>query len=93
MTRPATIYLADLVENCLAERGMPGTVRIRPHEPLAARLESGERARFLIDYDGVGTARLRVDEYEIAGGTVGASVVTALADMIERERRLDRQAA
>ena len=36
--------LADAEERRLAARGLPGTVTIRPHKPLAARLESGERA-------------------------------------------------
>lgn len=88
-----TPYLKDLVAKCLCERGLPGTVQIRPHKPLAARVESGERASFIVEYEGAGTARVVVDEYQIACGTAGSSVVTALADLIERERRCDRQAA
>jgi hypothetical protein len=90
---PSNVYLSDRVAKCLADRGLPGSVQIRPHKPLAARLESGERASFVVDYEGVGTAHLIVDEYQIACGTVGASVVTSLADMIEKQRRLGREAA
>jgi hypothetical protein len=86
-------YLKDLVAKHLADRGMPGSVAIRPHKPLGARMESGERAKFVVDYDGVGSARVIVDEYEIACGTVGASVVTSVANQIEKARCLERQVA
>jgi hypothetical protein len=87
------IYLEDVVAAKLAERGLPGSVRIRPNKPLAARLESGERATFVVEYDGLGTARLDVPEHEISCGTVGAPVAAALADTIERVRSREREAA
>jgi hypothetical protein len=87
------VYLEDLVAKTLAERGLPGSVHIRPNKPLAARLESGERATFIVEYDGVGTARLDVPEHEISCGTVGASVRVTLADLIERARSREREAA
>lgn len=87
------VYLKDLVAAKLAERGLPGSVHIRPNKPLAARLESGERATFIVEYNGHGTARLDVPEHEISCGTVGASVAVALADMIERARSRQREAA
>jgi hypothetical protein len=86
-------YLADLVAEQLAKRGMPGTVRIHPHKPLAQRVQSGERAMFVVEYEGAGMANLTVDEYQISSGTVGASVVTALANLIERHRERERTAA
>ena len=86
-------YLQDLVAAHLAERGLPGTVQIRPTKPLAARLESGERAMFAIDYDGAGTAHVLVDEYQIACGTVGAPVAVALADLVARDLQSRRAAA
>ena len=87
------VYLKDLVAAKLAERGLPGSVRIRPNKPLAARLELGERATFIVEYDGVGTARLDVPDHEISCGTVGASVAVALAERIERARSHEREAA
>lgn len=87
------IYLKDLVAAKLAERGLAGSVQIRPNKPLAARLESGERATFIVEYDGVGTARLDVPEHEISCGTAGASVAVVLAAMIERARSREREAA
>lgn len=87
------VYLKDLVAAKLSERGLPGSVHIRPNKPLAARLQSGERATFIVDYNGVGTARLDVPEHEISCGTVGASAAVTLADMIERERSHEREAA
>lgn len=87
------IYLKDLVAKTLAERGLPGSVQIRPNKPLAARLESGERAKFIVEYDGVGSARLEVSEHEVSCGTVGAPVAVALAELIERARSRERAAA
>jgi hypothetical protein len=87
------IYVKDFVAAELADRGLPGSVHIHPNKPLAARLESGERATFIVEYDGVGTARVAVPEHEISCGTVGASVVGALADLIQRERSGRREAA
>lgn len=83
-------YLKDLVGETLAARGLPGSVEIRPDKPLAARIESGERAHFVVEYHGVGDAHLIVDEWQISSGTRGARVADALADMIERaiERRI-----
>ena len=82
------VYLKDLVAATLAERGLPGSVLIRPNKPLAARLDLGERATFTVEYNGVGTARLDVPEHEISCGTVGASVAVSLANLIERSRGL-----
>jgi len=87
------LYLKDLLAAELAKRGLPGSVHIRPNKPLAARLESGERATFIVEYDGIGTARVAVPEHEVSCGTVGASVVVALADLVQRERSARREAA
>lgn len=87
------VYLKDVVARCLADRGLPGTVEIHPRVPLAKRLETGERAQFVVEYHGDGDAQLFVDEYEIACGTVGAPVGRALADKIERARRPQQAAA
>ena len=83
------IYLKDLVERRLAERGLPGTVAIYPHVPLAKRLETGERAHFVVEYHGDGDARFLVDEHEISCGTVRAPVAHSLAARIEKERRVE----
>jgi hypothetical protein len=85
------VYLKDLVAAKLAERSLPGSVHIRPNKPLTARLGLGERATFIVEYNGVGAARLQVPEHEISCGTVGGSVEAALADMIERARSRDRE--
>ena len=82
-------YLKELVELCLADRGLPGTVDIRPYHPHTARLETGDRARFLVDYHGKGTVHLLVDEAQISSGTVGARVEVALADLIELARQIE----
>lgn len=87
------VYLKDLVARVLAERGLPGRVEIHPHRPFADRLESGERARFIVEYHGDGITRLVLDEYEVSSGTVGAPVAVAIADAIERARRAGRVAA
>lgn len=87
------MYLEDLVAAELAVRGLRGVVRIRPNKSLAERLELGERATFIVDYDGVGTARVAVPEYEISSGTAGAPVAVALADLIERDCSKRRVAA
>ena len=84
-------YLEDLVARCLAERGLRGTVRIYPRVPLARRLQTGERIQFVVEYDGDGDARFLVDEYDIACGTVGASIARSLADRIVKERRVERK--
>ena len=89
----AKTYLKDLVAARLAERGIPGTVEILPHVPLARRLETGERARFIVQYDGDGTAELALDDWEISGGTAGASVADALADKIAKARQQQPLAA
>jgi hypothetical protein len=84
------VPLKKLVADVLASRGLPGTVEIYPNKPLALRQELGERVKFIVDYHGVGDARIVVDEWEISCGTVGARVEDALADQLERamERRL-----
>lgn len=87
------MYLKDLVAQTLAERGLPGTVDIRPHVPLARRLETGERARFVVDYHGDGTASVLLDEHEITSGTVGAPIARYIADRIVAARRQDTLAA
>ena len=87
------IELRELVEEHLAARNLPGAVTIRPHKPLAARLESGERARFIVTYDGVGTAQITVDDSEISCGTIGAPIAKAIADKIERARHARLAAA
>jgi hypothetical protein len=86
------VYLKDLVARCLAERGLSGTVEIYPRVPLARRLETGERIQFVVEYHGHGDARLLVDEYEIACGTVGAPVARSLADRLATARRVERAA-
>lgn len=83
------VYLKDVVARFLADRGLPGSVAIYPGVPLAKRLETGERAQFVVEYRGSGSAHLLVDEYEIACGTQGAPVARALADKIERARRAE----
>jgi hypothetical protein len=93
MTMQPNEYLKDVVARRLAERGLPGRVEVRPHRPLAERLELGERARFIVEYDGVESARLVLDEWQISGGTRGAPISAALAEMIEREVGRNRVAA
>ena len=85
----SNVYLRELVERCLSERGLPGTVAIYPSVPLAKRLETGQRAHFVVEYQGHGSSRFLVDEYEISCGTVGAPVARTLADRIEKQRRVD----
>jgi hypothetical protein len=87
------MYLKDLVAQTLADRGLPGTVDIRPHLPLAKRLETGQRAQFVVEYRGDGTASLVLDEHEISGGTVGAPIARAIADRIVAARRQENIAA
>lgn len=84
------VPLKKLVADALASRGLPGTVEIYPNKPLALRQELGERVKFVVDYHGVGDARIVVDDWEISCGTVGARVEDALADKLEHamERRL-----
>lgn len=89
----SNMYLQGLVERELATRGIPGTVRIRPQVPLARRLESGERARFLVAYEGSQAVTVTVDEYEISAGTVGAPIAVALVNKIEKELRRNQPAA
>jgi hypothetical protein len=91
-TTSSTPYLADLVSNRLAERGMIVDVTIRPRAPITRRLETGERTQFVVQSDGALTAELVLDEWEIAGGTVGASVVDAIADRIAKVRARDMAA-
>lgn len=83
------VYLKELVAHCLSERGLPGTVEIYPRVPLAIRIETGERAQFVVEYHGHGDARLLVDEHEISSGTVGAPIARSLADRIEKSRRVE----
>jgi hypothetical protein len=83
------VYLKDLVAQTLADRGLPGTVDIRPHRPLAKRQETGERARFIVEYRGHGTASLVLDEYEISSGTVHAPIARHVADRIVAARRAE----
>lgn len=83
----AKTYLKDIVAARLAERGLPGVVEIRPRIPLRRRLETGERAQFIVEYVGDGTAEIAVDEWEITCGTVRASVADALAGKIENSRQ------
>lgn len=87
------MYLKDLVAQTLADRGLPGTVDIRPHVSLARRLETGERARFVVDYRGEGSASVMLDEHEITSGTVGAPIARYIADRIVVARRQDSRAA
>ncbi len=83
------VYLKDLVADCLAARGLAGTVEIRPRTPLATRLETGERTQFIVEYRGRGAARLVLDEWEISCGTVRAPIAETLADKLAIARRID----
>lgn len=85
-------YLEDLVAERLAALGHPGTVRIRPRVPLALRLEAGERARFVVDYHGAGSAHFVLDDWDLIKGTRGAPVAHALADKILDNTRIARAA-
>lgn len=75
-------YVEDLVAERLAALGYPGTVIIRPRAPLAVRIETGERARFVIAYRGRAEIQFMLDDWDVIKGTTGAPLAHALADKI-----------
>jgi len=88
----ASRYLEDLVAERLAELGLPGTVTIRPRVPLAVRVETGERARHVLDYRGTRAVRFVLDDWDLIRGLRGASIAHVLADKLVASLPLARAA-
>lgn len=78
------MYLNDLVAECLAKRGLPGTVSIRRRG-----------AQFTLEFQGTDgtTAAFPVDQYELTSGTVGAPIAESLAKLVLDAARAPKLAA